>query len=125
MDRVFGILTRRQRSVGSAAFVLASMVLASRVFGLIRDRMLAARFAPDELGVYFAAFRIPNLVFELLVMGALTSSFIPVFTKYLATKRENDAWIMASTLINVSTIVLAVMAVPLFIWADALCRLLA
>lgn len=117
MDRVLGILTRRQRSVGSAAFVLASMVLASRVFGLIRDRMLAARFAPDELGVYFAAFRIPNLVFELLVMGALTSSFIPVFTKYLSQKREEEAWNMSSVLITVSTIVLIVLIIPLFIWA--------
>ncbi|MBI4062408.1 murein biosynthesis integral membrane protein MurJ [Candidatus Gottesmanbacteria bacterium] len=117
MDRVFGILTRRQRSVGSAAFVLASMVLASRVFGLIRDRMLAARFAPDELGVYFAAFRIPNLVFELLVMGALTSSFIPVFTKYLSSKREEEAWNMSSVLITVSTIIFIVLIIPLFIWA--------
>ena len=125
MERILGIFYRRQGGIGSAAFVLASMVLTSRVFGLIRDRMLASRFGPDELGVYFAAFRIPNLVFELLVMGALTSSFIPVFTKYLATKRENDAWIMSSVLINVSTVILAVLAIPLFIWADALCRVLA
>lgn len=125
MDRVFGILTRRQRSVGSAAFILASMVLASRAFGLIRDRMLAARFAPDELGVYFAAFRIPNLVFELLVMGALTSSFIPVFTKYLSQKREEEAWNMSSVLISVSTIVLTVLIVPLFIWAAEFCQFFA
>lgn len=101
------------------------MVAASRVFGLIRDRLLAAQFAPDDLGIYFAAFRIPNLVFELLVMGALTSSFIPVFTKFLTAKREDDAWTMSSTLITVSTAVLVVLSIPLYIWADRLCALLA
>jgi len=66
------IITRRQKTVGSAAMVLAMMVLLSRVLGLIRDRLLASYFAPDALGVYFAAFRIPNVIFELLVMGAMS-----------------------------------------------------
>lgn len=101
------------------------MVLVSRVFGLIRDRMLAARFAPDQLGVYFAAFRIPNFVFELLVMGALTSAFIPVFTKYLSSKRDDDAWDMSSNLITLSTIVLLLITAPLFIWAEGVSHILA
>ena len=67
---------------------MASMVAASRFLGLIRDRMLAARFTTDELGVYFAAFRIPNLLFELLVMGALTTAFIPVFTRLVTSDKE-------------------------------------
>lgn len=125
MERILGVFFKKQRSIASAAFVLASMVAASRIFGLVRDRMLAARFAPDQLGIYFAAFRIPNLVFELLVMGALTSSFIPVFTKYLAGKRESDAWTMSSTLITISTLVLAIISVPLYLWADRLSTLLA
>ncbi|MFZ5845068.1 MAG: hypothetical protein ACOY0S_01220, partial [Patescibacteria group bacterium] len=61
MKKIWAVLTRKQTSVGGAAFVLAAMVFASRVLGLIRDRLLSARFAPDELGVYFAAFRLPNL----------------------------------------------------------------
>ena len=85
------IITSRQTSIGSAALVITSMVAASRLLGLIRDRMLAARFSADELGVYFAAFRIPNLLFELLVMGALTTAFIPVFTRFLTQEKEEDA----------------------------------
>src|SRR3990167_6633080 len=106
MKRVWDIVTKKQNSVRSAAVVLVSMVFASRVLGLIRDRLLAARFAPDELGVYFAAFRLPNLLFELLVMGALTSAFIPVFTKYLTHNKEKEAWKIAAILINLGTVLL-------------------
>ena len=63
------------------------MVFLSRVLGLVRDRLLSQYFGPEELGVYFAAFRLPNALFELLVMGALTSAFIPVYSRYIA---KND-----------------------------------
>lgn len=118
MKRVFlQILTRRQNSIGSAALVLVSMVAASRLLGLLRDRLLAARFSTEELGVYFAAFRLPNLLFELLVMGALTTAFIPVFTRYLTKEKKEEAWRMASIIINTSLGILVLVSVPLFIWA--------
>lgn len=125
MERVWRVLGRKQTTVGSAAFVLVSMVAASRVLGLIRDRLLSGRFVPDELGVYFAAFRLPNLIFELLVMGALTSAFIPVFTKYLSHKKEQEAWRIAATLINVSIIVLFIFSIPVFVWTEGISRFLA
>src|SRR5258708_37599244 len=106
MKDFLSIFSRKQQSVGSAALVLVSMVLTSRVLGLVRDRLLAARFAPEELGVYFAAFRLPNLIFELLVLGALTSAFIPVFTKFITQKNEKEGFGVAATLINLSVIVL-------------------
>lgn len=105
--------------------ILVSMVFTSRILGLIRDRMLNARFAPDELGVYFAAFRLPNLIFELLVMGALTSAFIPIFTKYLTQKNEKEGFGMAAALINLSVVVLTVVAIPILIWAEPLSKFLA
>lgn len=119
------IFTRRQTSIGSAAIVLAAMVATSRFLGLIRDRMLAARFSADELGVYFAAFRIPNLLFELLVMGALTTAFIPVFTRFLTQEKEEDAFRMAAIIINTSVILLSVIAVPMFLWAVPVSRVFA
>lgn len=125
MYRLLTLFTKKQQSVRSAAFVLVTMVLVSRLLGLVRDRMLAARFAPDDLGIYFAAFRIPNFLFELLVMGALTSAFIPVFTKYLTQDKRDDAWETASTLINLSIIVLFLISIPLFLWAPQLSRFLA
>lgn len=125
MKRVWGFFSQKQSTIGSAAFVLMLMVLVSRLLGLVRDRLLSARFAPEELGVYFAAFRLPNLVFELLVMGALTSAFIPVFTKYLTQRKEDEGWRMASTLINLSIIVLVFMLIPMLIWTRELSALFA
>lgn len=125
MKGFWAVFQRKQQSIGSAAFILMSMVLASRVLGLVRDRMLSARFSPDDLGVYFAAFRLPNLLFELLVMGAFTSAFIPVFTKYIAKNQERDAYRMAATLINVCLVILLVLMVPLFVFTHEISRFLA
>ncbi len=125
MKGIISLLAKKQHSVGSAAFVLASMVLTSRLLGLLRDRMLAARFAPEELGVYFAAFRIPNFLFELLVMGALTSAFIPVFTKYVTQNKEGEARDMSLTILHVSLIFFAIVSIPILIFAPSISRLLA
>jgi len=125
MKRLWSLAFKKQTTVGSAAVVLAFMVLLSRVLGLIRDRLLSTYFAPEDLGVYFAAFRIPNVIFELLVMGALTAAFIPVYTKYLSENRERDAERLATVLINLSVVILAVVAIPLFIAAPWISRLLA
>lgn len=125
MQRVWRLFEKRQQTVGSAAITLVIMVLASRILGLVRDRLLAARFVPDDLGVYFAAFRLPNLVFELLVMGALTSAFIPVFTTFITKEQKDDAWKMASTLINISLFILVLLTIPVFLWAGKFSRLLA
>ncbi len=101
------------------------MVLASRILGLLRDRLLASRFDPDTLGIYFAAFRIPNFLFEILVTGALTSAFIPVFTRLLHADRERDAWKMSSALITICSIVLLGIAIPMIIWTEQISRMLA
>lgn len=115
----------KQASLRSAATILTIMVAASRILGLVRDRLLAARFAPDELGVYFAAFRLPNLLFELLVMGALTSAFIPVFTRYINSNKHDDACEISSTLINGCIIFFVVFAIPLFLFSEQISRLIA
>ncbi len=125
MKRFWAVAFKKQTTVGSAAIVLAFMVLLSRVLGLVRDRLLSAYFPPEELGVYFAAFRIPNVIFELLVMGALTSAFIPVYTKYLSDNREEDAERLARVLINLSMAVLALIALPLYIGAPYISQILA
>lgn len=125
MKRILAWVSKKQTTVGSAAMVLASMVLISRVLGLVRDRLLSAYFAPEALGVYFAAFRIPNVIFELLVMGALTAAFIPVYTKYLSQERQNDAQRLATVLINLSIIILAAVAIPMYIAAPWISRALA
>ena len=62
-------LNSKSKTIFSAAFILAVAALASRILGLIRDRLLAGQFgAGDELDIYYTAFRLPDLVFSILIM---------------------------------------------------------
>lgn len=105
-----------QESVISAATVIMLMVVASRVLGLVRQRTLAHFFTPNELSLFFAAFRLPDLVFEVLVYGTLASAFIPVFTRSLK-QGEEKAWNAAGIVVNIGLLVFFVFSV--FLGASA------
>ncbi len=118
--------SQKQNTILSAAFIISGMMLLSRILGLIRARMLAGTFgAGAELDVYFAAFRLPDLLFQLLVMGALSSSFIPIFTSYLEKKKEQEAWEVARNVINASSLLFIILAVIIFIFTKQLAYIIA
>ncbi|MEA3355452.1 MAG: murein biosynthesis integral membrane protein MurJ [Patescibacteria group bacterium] len=123
-----GLLLRRQNNILSAASVLMVAVFFSRILGLLRDRFLAGTFfginTSWQLDVYFAAFRLPDMIFQLLVVGALSAAFIPVFTNYLV-KDKNQAWSLASTIITLGIILFFVFAVVLITFAKPLSKLIA
>ncbi|MCL4339066.1 murein biosynthesis integral membrane protein MurJ [Patescibacteria group bacterium] len=119
------ILTHRQNSVFSAASIIMVTVALSRVLGLFRDRLLAARFTPSDLGIYYAAFRLPNMIFELLVMGVLATAFIPVFTDHLDNKGKEAAFKMAASLINVGLVIFVIFSLPVVFFARQISMLLA
>ena len=86
--------------------------LISRLLGIFRDRILAGQFgAGDTLDIYYAAFRIPDLIFNLLVLGALSAGFIPIFTglikgplqkvRYLFGDDYKEAWLLANNILNI------------------------
>ncbi|HCM37336.1 TPA: murein biosynthesis integral membrane protein MurJ [Patescibacteria group bacterium] len=118
------ILLKKQSTLLSAATVIMFTVLISRVLGLMRDRLLAGFFSVDELGIYFAAFRLPNLLFELLVMGALATAFIPVFTKHLSQEGETRAFAIAAQIINLGFLTVIVLMLPLLIFTRPISYLL-
>jgi len=85
--------TAPMKTVAGAALLLAVFGIASRILGLIRDRILASRFgAGDILDVYYASFRVPDLIYSLLVLGALSAAFIPVFTEVRKKISQEKAW---------------------------------
>lgn len=94
-----------------------AMVFTSRVLGLMRDRLLASYFTKETLGVYLAAFRLPNLIFELLIMGIVSTAFIPVFMSYIAQRREEEGFRMATHVINSGMVVLVIASVISFLFA--------
>src|SRR4029077_13950190 len=82
-----------QMSVGRASLFMIATLIASRFLGWLRLSVIGAKFGQTpELDAFWAAFRIPDTLFNLLVAGALASAFIPVFTGYLAKEREDEAW---------------------------------
>lgn len=122
LKRFFNTQTK---NITTAAFVLGAASLVSRVLGLFRDRILAGQFgAGDELDVYYAAFRIPDLVYSLLVLGAVSAGFIPVFISYLQ-KDKSQAWHLANSLLNLMVFSLMVICALLIILAPWLMKLVA
>lgn len=117
----FARLGAPSRSVGAAAFLIAVAGVVSRILGFFRDRILASQFgAGDTLDTYYAAFRIPDMIYGLLVAGALGAAFIPVFTELIAKKDEARAWRLADGVLHLLTAALGLLAFIGIIFAPAL-----
>jgi len=102
------------QSVAGAALIISFAGIISRLLGMLRDRILASQFgAGDTLDIYYAAFRIPDLVYSLLVVGALSAAFIPVFTGLIAKHKKEKAWELASGILNL--MVAAVIFISFFL----------
>ncbi len=96
------------KKVAQAAGILMVAMMLSRVLGYVREAVLASSFGASwETDAFLAAFTIPDLFYDLLVGGILSAAFIPVFSSYLATDREEEAWEMASTMINLTVLLMA------------------
>lgn len=119
------LFAQQQTSILSASSIIMATVITSRLLGLLRDRLLTGRFTVDELGLYFAAFRLPNMIFELIVMGALSTAFIPVFTSYLTKKGKKQAFRLAASVINIGLIIYALIAVVILLFTPSLVAMLA
>lgn len=116
----------RSLTIGAAAAVLSISYLLSGVFGLLRDRLLTAQFGIEgDLDAYFIAFSIPDLLFFILVSGALTVTLLPVLTERFKTNNKKSAWEISSSMINLLALLTIVASVILFAFADPLMRLLA
>ncbi len=112
-------------SIASAALLITIMGLASRVLGLFRDRLLASTFgAGDTLDVYYAAFRVPDLIYNLLIVGALSSAFIPVFASLLSQDKEGEAWDMANGIMNLAFFFIILLSLILAIFTPFIMKII-
>jgi putative peptidoglycan lipid II flippase len=93
--------------------------------GVVRGRLLVSHFGSGpELSAYYAAFRLPELLFTLLVSGAFAVAFIPVLTDKLHAAKHDEAWEITSTLLNLLVLATIVGAVGIIILADPLTTLI-
>ena len=118
------IINSQQNTVLSAATLIMFMIAASSILGLVRQRVLAYFFTPDSLSLFFAAFRLPDTIFQVLVFGTFSSAFIPVFTKALK-EGQSRAWEIAGRVVTIGILIFLVAAIVLGIWAPQIYGLIA
>ena len=111
---------QQTRKMTSSALILGIFYFISAVLGLFRDRLLAGRFgAGRELDIYFAAFRIPDFVYSIVILGGLIVAFLPLFAEYFS-RNEKEAWEMTSHVLNAFLFCLILLSAILFIFAPLL-----
>ena len=121
-------LANTEMPVKVTAVILAISTLGAAMLGLFRDRWLNTMFLAtyrEGIDAYTAAFSVPDFMFFMLVSGALTVSFIPVFTERLSKGNRKSAWELSSSLLNLMAILMFVVSILIIIFASPLTRLIA
>lgn len=109
-----------------AAGLMLVAVLASRLLGLVREMLIARQFgSTGVVSAYYAAFNLPDLLYFFLSSGALSSAFIPEFTKRFETGKKKEAWEVFSIIACFMGLVLTVAVVVFWIYAKPLVSILA
>ncbi|MDP3025202.1 MAG: murein biosynthesis integral membrane protein MurJ [candidate division Zixibacteria bacterium] len=112
--------------IAKSAGMVSSATFLSRVFGLIREQVFAYLFgAGMATDAFVAAFRIPNLLRDLLAEGALSSAFIPVFTEKLTLQGKEEAFRLVNLVLNILLIVLSAIVILGIIFSPAIVNLIA
>jgi putative peptidoglycan lipid II flippase len=108
----------------AAAAGVATMT--SRILGVVREQVLAALFgAGNAMDAYNVAYRIPNLVRDLFAEGAMSSAFVPTFTRHLATAGKESAWRLANYVINGLIVITGLLVLVGIVFAEPLVEMFA
>lgn len=111
------------KRVAQAALFLMITTIISRVLGIARESILYGIFNANYMtDAYRASFSIPDYVYMLLVGGALSSAFIPVFSSYIATNREDEGWRAASIVFNYIILLSMIVISFAYLHTDSLIR---
>ena len=127
MGRVQSIVTRANKklTVQFAAILISGSTLVSMLFGFLRERLLNSNYYetyPEGLDAYTAAFQVPDFMFFILVSGALSVTFIPVFNQRLGTGNKKSAWELSTSMINLMALATLVTSVLIIIFAEPLIK---
>ncbi|OGE79435.1 MAG: murein biosynthesis integral membrane protein MurJ [Candidatus Doudnabacteria bacterium RIFCSPHIGHO2_01_FULL_46_14] len=108
-----------------ATVYIAIFAILSKILGLARIIVFSNRFgAGQDIDIYVAAFRVPDFIFNLLILGTLSAAFIPVFVSYLERNRQ-EAFQIASTIFNLTLLVMSAAGILGFIFAPLLVKIIA
>ncbi len=109
------------RGIAGATLIVMVFFVLSRITGLAREIIIGAQFGTSaELDAYLAAFRVPDLLFQLVAGGALGSAFIPTFATYWVRDDQAGAWLLFSRVLNLVTLALVALATLGAVYAPVL-----
>ena len=112
------------KSIAKAAGLIAVASLLSRVLGFLREALISGFFGKTYVtDAYIAGFVVPDLFYNLLVVGALSSAFIPVLSGYIAEEKRKEAWYVASTVMNLVVVILSIITLLALIFAPEIIAL--
>ncbi|MCA9389802.1 murein biosynthesis integral membrane protein MurJ [candidate division WWE3 bacterium] len=115
------IIYQEQKTILSGAMVVGALLLLSAILGMIKVRLYAGVLGAGETyDIVVTAFKLPDLIFLLVVVGSLNAAFIPLFSEYIANKGSEKAWGFASSVFNWALIAFTGFGVVLFIFARPL-----
>ena len=110
-------------SFGNASMLLIGVALLGQILGFFRNRLLVANFARNDPGstdAFFAAFQIPDFFFFTIAAGALGVAFIPILSDRLQKGDKKALWEITSSLFNLLTIIMFIVALVIFVFARPL-----
>lgn len=109
------------KGIAGAATLVMLLFILSRGTGLLREMIIGARFGTAaDLDAYLAAFRIPDLLFQLVAGGALGSAFIPTFAAAWTEGSRQQAWLLFSRVLNLLTLFLVILCGLAMLFAQPL-----
>ena len=108
----------------TGALVILSIL--SRILGLVRDRLLTSTVPLSELDSYFSAFRIPDFLYNILILGTLSSAFIPLFSKLINRKdKSEEAQALVNDVLLVIGLVMGAVSLFMIVFAPYLVKIVA
>lgn len=114
------------RQVARSAGLIGLATLASRILGFLRDVVIARLFGVYLYSQAFViAFKLPNLLRDLVAEGAANAAVIPVLSEYQARRSKEEFWQLANTLLSVLLVALAALTLLGIVFSPWLVRLIA
>ena len=103
----------QRMNMARATMILTGSFIAGRILGLVRTSLFAFVFGTSMTSdAYLQTFLVPDLIFNVVAGGALSSAFIPIFTQYMIGERdERTAWRIASSALNLALAIMCLLAV--------------
>jgi putative peptidoglycan lipid II flippase len=114
------ILNHKSETIFGAAILMSSLTLLGAFLGILRNALLVSRLgASGNLDIYYASFRLPDMIYNIFIMGAISAAFIPVFSQYWV-KDKKEAWQFSNAIIFIIGSFVGTLALVVAIFAKPL-----